>query len=370
EDLPQGSPFPMIAMLINDLINKGIKVVAFTTSPGITKSYIKETKNLTLCVVPQTLHPARYFYTKEINELTTLMKRYRCDLIHSQWSYEFSIAALRTNIPTIVTLHDHALTILKLMILSNNNLTTKLHWIIRYLLNQIVLKRSQYLTVNSKYLYNLLPNKYKIKTRIINNFYSSKLERNLIPIENKKNILVSISNGFNKRKNIDTALKALKIVRKISPELEYYLIGESMGKNEVAHNYALKHNLQFGVRFLGRLSFNEVKEIVSSSIIFLHPSREESFGMSVLEAMVLGTTVIGGSNSGNIPKLLDNGNAGITCNINSPEEMANSILKLYKNQELNNKLRMNAFNFVSSHYSEKKIIEKYLTYYNDILKKK
>ena len=45
-NLPRGYPFPMISMLINGIIKEGINVVAFTSSPGISKSFIKETENL------------------------------------------------------------------------------------------------------------------------------------------------------------------------------------------------------------------------------------------------------------------------------------------------------------------------------------
>ena len=369
EELPSGYPFPMISMFINSLLKKGKNVVAFTSSPGIKISFIKETENLILCVIPQTIHPARSGYKSEIKELVRLMQRYSCDIIHCHWSYEFALAALKTNIPTIVTLHDHASIILNLMIKSNYNIATKIHWLIRFFINKIVLSNSKYLSVNSAYLYNLLPNKYKAKTRIIYNFYPPELESDFISIEQKKNIIVSVNNGFNKRKNIDTAIKAFQIVRDIFPDLEYYLIGKEMGSYEVAYNYANKYNLQQGIKFIGWIKYGEVSEIISKAKIFLHPSREESFGMAVLESMVLGTSVIGGDKSGNIPALLENGKAGILCDINSPQEIANSIIKLYSNPKLNENLRKNAYNSVHHNYTEDKIIEQNLSYYSDVLNK-
>jgi L-malate glycosyltransferase len=367
EDLPYGIPFPMISMLINGLLKKGLKVVAFTSSPGIAKSYIRETENLVLCVVPQTIHSARYLYKPERKRLTDLMQKYSCDIINAQWSYEFALAALNTDIPTLVTLQDHALTILKLQIFANNSLASKIHWFVRFLMNEVVLKKSKYLSSNSEYLFNLLPNKFRKKTRIINNFYPVNLESDLVPIKKKKNYIISVSSGFSKRKNISTALKAFKIVRENIPDSEYHLTGDDMQENGPAHRFAKENNLDKGVKFLGRISFEEIKERVKYAKIFLHPSKEESFGMAVLESMVLGTVVTGGNKSGNIPKLLESGNVGVLCDINSPKEMASAVLNLYENLNLNDNLRIKALKFVKKNYSEKLTIKKYLSYYSNIL---
>ena len=360
---------PHISMLINALLRRNYRVTVYTTSEFINKPFIIERENLIVCIAPRMPHAARDFFKSERSELKELMNSKRADIINAHWSYEFALAALSTNIPTIVSLRDHALTILKLVTASKNSLATKLHWLIRFLMNQRVLAKSKYLSVNSEYLFNLLPVKYQKKARIINNFYSKDLISDFIPFEKKKNIIISVSNGFDKRKNIRTALKAFKIVKVRIPDLEYYLIGAGMGQNEEAYNYAHQYNLQTGIKFLGQIKFEEVKKILSYAKIFLHPSLEESFGMAVLESMVLGTVVIGGNKSGNIPKLLDNGKAGIICNIDSPEEIANSITNLFFNPQIYDDLRMSAFNFAKYSYSENNVIEKYLTYYSDILAK-
>ena len=366
-NLPIVHENPHISMLINAFLKRNYRVTVYTTSEFIKKPVIIEREDLTVCIAPRMPHAARDFFKSERSELKELMNSKKADIINAHWSYEFALAALSTNIPTIVSLRDHALAILKLVTASKNSLATKSHWFIRFLMNQFVLQRSKYLSVNSEYLYNLLPLKYKNKTRIINNFYSSELELDIIPIEKKKNIMVSVSNGFGKIKNIDTAIRAFKIVRETVPDLEYYLIGDDMQKYGLTYQFAKENNIHDDIKFLGRLSFNETIKNVYNAKIFLHPSREESFGMSILESMVQGTTVIGGDKSGNVPNLLNMGKAGIICDINSPEEIAHSILTLLNNPQLNDELRMNALNFAKNNFSENDSIKKYISYYSFIL---
>lgn len=56
--------------------------------------------------------------------------------------------------------------------------------------------------------------------------------------------------------------------------------------------------------------------------------------MVVLGAMVTGTPVIGGNQSGTIPFRLDQRKSGMLCDINSPEDIAKCVLKLLKNADL------------------------------------
>ena len=89
--------------------------------------------------------------------------------------------------------------------------------------------------------------------------------------------------------------------------------------------------------------------------------------MVVLEAMIIGTPVIGGEKSGNIPYLLDHGKTGELCNINSPEDIGKSILKILQDKEYAEKLMRNAYKYAKKNYSENIIVSKYIDYYYDIL---
>lgn len=357
--LPSGYPFPMTAMLVTGLINRGYQVVAYTTSIGLEQPLVIKGKNLTLCIGIRGPHATRDLFYSERKDLVMLMKENPVDVINAQWSYEFAWAALDSGIPTLVTLHDHALTILKYQF--------DAYRLMRLLMNRIVLKKAKYLSANSQYLYNLLSKKNKKKTKIIPNFYNNELEKYYVENKVRSNYIVSVANGFGKRKNIINGLKAFKIVRKYKKTIRYHLIGEGMGEGGPAFNFAKKNDLLEGVEFIGAIPFEQVKEEISNALIFLHPSREESFGMVILEAMVMGTPVVGGENSGNVPYLLNKGECGLLCEINKPQSIANAIETLLYDNNLAENIREKAFNFAKNNFSEDKVISSYINYYKKIL---
>jgi glycosyltransferase involved in cell wall biosynthesis len=358
---PKGYPFPMTSFLINGILKRGYKVRVYTTSEGIKEPVIYDSDKLTICIGRREPHAARDFFKSERKDLVSLMNGYKADIINALWTYEFAMAALTTRLPSVITMHDHALTIFKYK--------TDPHRFMRLCMNSYVLHSAKHLLVNSQYLYNTLSRSIKEKARIIPNFYSESVESQFDSMREKQNFIVTIANGYGKRKNIDTAIKAFALIRNNQKDIEYYLLGDDMEQEGPAYEYARKNNLLDGIRFLGHQPFNVVLNYISKSKVMLHPAREESFGMSVLEAMVLGTAVVGGRESGYIPFLLDHGNAGCLCDVNNHKDIAEKVLSLLHNDTLRTETENNARRFAKDHYSEKVIVPQYISTYENILNK-
>jgi glycosyltransferase involved in cell wall biosynthesis len=359
ENVPVGYDHPPISMLINALLTRGHEVVAFTTSPGIHRPVVYEGKNLTICVGRRENHAARDLFRSERKDLVQLMRDHPADLINAQWSYEFAWAALDAGFPTLITVRDNATTVFRYQ--------TDPYRFMRMIMNFIVLNRAPHLAANSRYLYDRLPARNKRKARIVPNFYSSVLEARVAQVVVKSNFILSVSNGFGRIKNIDTALKAFSLLRKEGVKVEYHLVGDGMEEGGSAHQYAHNNGLAEGVRFIGKMPFYNITTKMKQALIMLHPSREESFGMSVLEAMAMGTPVVGGSRSGNIPYLLDGGRAGLLCDVNSPDQIAKGLLRVLSDEEYARSLSQAAKQFARENFSEDVVIHQYTDYYRDIL---
>jgi len=358
--IPEGYNFPLISLFINALLRRGHEVVAYTTSRGIDRPVIYEGKPLTVCIArKRPCRVGRDLHRYERRGLVELMRRFRADIIHAHWSYEFAWAALDSGIPSLVTLHDHAPTIFKFF-LDPYRFT-------QLIMNWVVMRKADYTSVVSEYLYGLLGEREKRKARIITNFYSQIHEEYSAKAVDKSNFILSVSNDFSRRKNINNGLKAFSIIRRNNPALEYHLVGTDMEVNGPAYKYAVRHKLAKGVKFLGRLPYSDVMGEIKRTLLVLHPSREESCCLSVLEAMVIGTPVVAGRHSGGVPLLLDGGNAGVLCDINSPADIAQGALKVLSDGRFAESLAAKAREFAKENFTEEKIVGEYINYYKDIL---
>lgn len=356
--IPVGYSFPLISMQINALIKMGHQVVAVTTSTGIKEPVVFYGPNLTLAIAPRReRHAARDFFSKERASIKKLMLEYPVDIMHAQWTYEFAWAALDTGLPTLITMHDHARTILGFM--------PDPYRFMRYLMNAVVFRRAEHMTCVSSYLYDLLPEKYQRKNKVIPLFYPNFFDRFSIS-RKKEPFLLSVSHGFGRRKNIDTALHAFPMIRRTFPDIEYHLIGDDMETDGAAYRYAQKYGLTEGVRFLGRTPYEQTLEKIRRARLFLHPSREEAGATAVVEAMILGAPVIGGNRSGSVPYLLDKGR-GVVCDINSHDAIAEHVVKLLTDDDMCRSIIERAHIHAKTFFNEQRIVNMYLDYYREIL---
>lgn len=356
---PETNAFPLTSQFINALLKRGYNVIAYTNSSTISEPLVYEGKQLKVCIGRQKPQPGRRFYRFEIREMKELIQAHPADFISAFWSYEFAWAAQATGIPTAVCLHDVAWQIL----LNHRDMFR----LIRWMMNYVVVSRAKHIVANSTYTYNLLDRSTRKKARVINNFFPADFEQSFHAPEQKQPYIITVAMGFSHRKNISTALQAFAIIRQRFPDLEYHLVGAETEEGGLAHQYAKANNLAQGVRFIGAIPHDQVMDKIAAASLLLHPAREESFGMALLEAMVAKTPVVGGKNSGYVPYLLDQGRAGLMCDVESVEEMADAVLKILSDDVLRQTLVAHAYAFAYGNYSENVIIEQHLAYYAEIM---
>ena len=175
----------------------------------------------------------------------------------------------------------------------------------------------------------------------------------------KKNRLITVSR-FDKRKNHEKVIMALRNLKEIYPDIIYLCIGYG-DEEENIKKLVEQLNLGNQVIFLKNISNDLKNALVASSNIFIMPSiidkkSIEGFGIAFVEAAQFGVPSIGGKDGGASDAIVHE-KTGLICDGNSLEDISASVdtlLKDRKYKEYGKLAKENSKNFYWD-----KIIENY-----------
>lgn len=152
----------------------------------------------------------------------------------------------------------------------------------------------------------------------------------------EERIICHVSN-FRPVKRLEDVIRTFHLIQKEIPA-RLILCGD--GPDRVrAERLARELDVCHKVRFTGKV--RDASSILQLSDLFLLPSETESFGLAALEAMAEGVPVVS-SNTGGIPEVNEHGVSGFLSNVGDVEDMANSSIRILKNDETLMKFRVNA----------------------------
>jgi N-acetyl-alpha-D-glucosaminyl L-malate synthase BshA len=127
------------------------------------------------------------------------------------------------------------------------------------------------------------------------------------------------------QKGVDTLIESFKDIKTEGTSL--IIVGDGPERKRLE---ALAEGIG-DIQFLGRRK--GIKNILTKSDVLVLPSKEEGFGLVLLEAMVLGTPVIA-TNVGGIPEIVEEGVSGILVEKDNPKQLAVAIDRVLGDEEL------------------------------------
>jgi glycosyltransferase involved in cell wall biosynthesis len=138
------------------------------------------------------------------------------------------------------------------------------------------------------------------------------------------------------RKNIGLVFNAFsKMAIDLVSSYEIIVIGPLGWHFELVIRHAEKLGILSRVRFLGKISDDELFWWLNNATMLIHPSLEEGFGFPPLEAMACGLPVIISS----APALVEvSGDAAIVVSLNDENSMMHAISSLIRDKELRSTL--------------------------------
>ena len=364
-----GLKAPSVDTLIRGLLNEGYKISIYTLTPEVNQILILNGDKLKIFVGPYRKKgwlraiDLFSFESKKIKKMI-YMDSNLPDVLHANWTYEYAkgISSFSEKLPTLVTVHDWAPKVLRLDL--------NYYRLSRYIIDTLVFKtKGLNFVANSPYIASMVEKKWKLSIpfipNAINNIYLIKKRVSQI---NSNFKIISVSNNVGKGKNIETLLYSFKEFKAKFTNSSLSLIGIPF----VSSNPTIKKwndkNLLEGVSLLGPLNHIALIEEYDKANVLVHPSLEESFGNVLIEAMARKLPIIGGVNSGAVPYVLKNGEAGLLCNVTSVKELFNAIKYIYTNKNFRSKLIGNGDKLVNSVYHQKIVVDQTIKIYNDLIR--
>ncbi len=205
-----------------------------------------------------------------------------------------------------------------------------------------VLNNIDYIIANSEFTKNLAiangVNSNKIKVINPGVYPVKKLDKKILEeaenlLKNKNPRLITVSR-FDKRKNHEKVIMALRNLKQTYPNIIYTCIG--LGEEEENIKKLVKElSLEEQVLFFKDISPSLKNALISKSNLFVMPSiiykkSVEGFGIAYVEAAQYGIPSIGGKDGGASDAIKDK-ETGIICDGNNLDEIYSSIDLVFKN---------------------------------------
>lgn len=363
---------PLFGNLIGALLERGHSIVAYTTSsdiaPGTRVSASGDRFKITYCAVrPHTFRYSKGRWGRAVDAfkleralLAEAMREDAPDVVHAHWTYEFALAAIESGLPHLVTCHDAPQVVFRY--------SPNLYRFVRYFMARRTLAQAQHLTAVSPYLKEKIEDYARVPISVVPNplpVHSSPLLESNRTYDPARPRIAMVLNGWGARKNPKPALLAFAALRRMFPGAELTIMGADYGSGGKAERWAKAKRLTQGVHFMGPQPYFALLSQLAESDLLVHPALEETFGMSVAEAMSLGVPVVGGKASGAVPWVI--GNAGRLVDVRSPEQIERAVIGLLKDERALAALRAQARSRTLERFSSEAVAVSYEDHYRRVV---
>jgi len=298
---------------------------------------------------------SRYLPFYSAFKLFLILKRFRIDILHVHWSKDVALAVFtklfaRKSIRLVYTR--------QMEILGDKH--DSYH---RFVYENIDL----FLTITERLARqasrNLPISKYKIHTLYYGTpTYIPSASKYQISDRygldiNEEDFLIGMIGRIEHAKGQHLLIEAVAILHQSNIPARALIVGNAQNRqylDELKKSVDAR-GLNAHVSFLDFVS--NPKDIMNICDVVVLATYEETFGLVLIEAMSAGTAVIG-SNSGGVPEIISDGETGLLFEPGNSQDLADSLIKLYKNPTLRQELASNGRKLAENKFDESKHYEK------------
>jgi len=355
---PVGFQYAFGAYLVREYLRRGHEVSVVTTIHRLPAPYAWSNDRLSIDAVPT--RRGYLFcldaFRRERRQMIAALSRRQPDVIHAQWTYEFAHAALESGVPCLVTARDSPRQIFRH--------APSAYTLYKKCYGDWLIPRIPRLTAVSPYMRQELLDAYAVRSSpvVIPNGIRPEVFATVEQVRPTRPFTFTTVSGWDPRKNPRPLLTAFAALQRRHPDARLHLIGRGFEPGGPAARWAAGRGISAGMVFMGHLSHTDVvRQLRDHSDAFVHPTLEESFGSSILEAMSQRLPVIAGATSGAVPWILADGRAGLLVDVTSPESLCSGMERVLVDAALRARFAREGYERASSSFTLTAVADRYLS---------
>jgi len=171
-----------------------------------------------------------------------------------------------------------------------------------------------------------------------------------------------------KGKGVDKLIKILNLVIKKNKKIKLVVIGGDAGYLPRVKNIIQQYNLSKYVTLVGYVSKFNLPKYYSMADLIVYPSRQEIFGLVLVEAMACGKAVVG-SNIMGPSEIIVNGETGYTSDFMNLTKVSEMIIELFNDRTLLTQMGKKSLERVKKFYTWKRAADSHYKLYMNVLNK-
>jgi glycosyltransferase involved in cell wall biosynthesis len=209
--------------------------------------------------------------------------------------------------------------------------------------------------------------------------YSSKIKAipNIVDIHlyrpqpiNRKKFSLMFAGAIVEHKGVHILLDALPIIRRSFPEVEIHIYGgAAMWRESDSYENQMRSRAISGVSFHGIVPREEMPKVYSLHSLVCVPSAIESFGLASVESQACGCIPVV-HHSGGVAATLVDGETGFLYSPNTPQELANTVIKALRAIEEQPNIRQKAIEFVRLNFNSTTVVNQFIEILRETTAKK
>lgn len=276
-----------------------------------------------------------YLLASDYHDVDALHRRIPIDIVFAPlWLCEGGISQLDGRFATVTTLQTVHKTIAKILKSWEGNP----HIEAMVKLEEATLRRAGYLHANSQASLDTVRTDFDIGSavaRVVPHGLRDHLPDYPVPPADSDRVELLFVGRLERRKGVDVLLEAVPRLLEEFPNLHVTLAGQDTANTDMPTTYresfeaamAGRPQLSRRVTFTGFLADDELYRRYAACDVFCAPSRYESFGLVLLEAMMFGKPVVGCA-AGGMPEVVEEGGNGLLAVPGDAESLAECLRKL------------------------------------------